>query len=92
MSDEFYRQHSLIAADLRLAEARIAQLEAALREISTDNFLYRSTQIAIKALGATAETACKHESRSPGAGYNEWCDKCGGMLPASAPKIKGEQG
>ena len=26
---------------------------------------------------------CKHLHTSPGAGYNRWCDDCGGMLPES---------
>jgi hypothetical protein len=29
---------------------------------------------------------CKHLHTSPGAGYNRWCDDCGGMLPESVPQ------
>lgn len=37
-----------------ILHTRIAQLEAALTAISKDNFLYKSTQIAIKALGSAS--------------------------------------
>jgi len=30
------------------------------------------------------EIACSHAKTTPGADYNKWCDKCGGMLPAPA--------
>ena len=33
---------------------------------------------------------CKHLHTSPGAGYNRWCDDCGGMLPESVPQ-KGDE-
>jgi hypothetical protein len=65
------------------AADRIRQLEAALRKIESNDMRYDLTACA-QIARAALETACEHENVSPGGGYNAWCDKCGGMLPASA--------
>ena len=45
-----FKQKEFAEHNWGIANQRIAKLEEALREISKDNFLYNSTQIAIKAL------------------------------------------
>ena len=71
-------------------KARIATLEAALDECYEAGRPPTSDELDRLKVPTAPETDCKHESRSPGVGYNEWCDKCGGMLPASEPKIEGK--
>jgi hypothetical protein len=72
------------------AHRRVAQLEAALRKViaagDTDDSAKKMYWAAREVMPpeSTSETACEHENVSPGGGYNAWCDKCGGMLPASA--------
>jgi hypothetical protein len=52
-----FKQKEFAEHNWGIANQRIAKLEEALREISKDNFLYNSTQIAIKALrDSSAET------------------------------------
>jgi hypothetical protein len=55
-----FKQKEFAEHNWGIANQRVAKLEAALREISKDNFLYNSTQIAIKALrDSSAETFAK---------------------------------